>query len=113
VLTEELALEPVDPDAPGAFRLSRRGALAELLERAGFGDVQERESFVRPVFTSGEEYARYVQEMSSALRQALEVHPAPARERAWEAVARAADAWRAPGGELCLESAVWIVSGSK
>ena len=42
VLSRYIEMEPVDPDAPGAFRFAESGKLAAILTDAGAVDVSER-----------------------------------------------------------------------
>jgi ubiquinone/menaquinone biosynthesis C-methylase UbiE len=42
IMAQHIASDPVDPDAPNAFRFAEQGKLARLLSEAGAVDVKER-----------------------------------------------------------------------
>ena len=91
VLRAELKLPAPDPDAPGPLRLGSYRRLSAVLEAAGFGAIETGDVHARLAFASGEEYARFVQELSSATRKLLQERTPQERDRVWAAVAREAE----------------------
>ena len=66
VLGRFVSLPVPSPDAPGAFRLSAPGALAGVLEAAGFHELRLEEFALVMDFPSPDDYWRIQSEMSPA-----------------------------------------------
>ncbi len=112
VLTRELGLPAPDPDAPGPLRLGAEGALAEVLERAGFVDVRVESFPVVFEFEDGDEYWRFLLDLSSSTRRVLaelaEDELARVRDSLLEEMRAHADA----RGRLRVENRTWIGTGA-
>jgi SAM-dependent methyltransferase len=69
-LTEHGHLEPPDPSLPGMFALAAPGALGELLEAAGFGEVIVDTVAVQRAYTGADEYIAETLDMSMIFGEA-------------------------------------------
>jgi SAM-dependent methyltransferase len=107
-----LDLGPMDPDAPGPFRMAAEGRLDALLEGAGFADLRREKVGVRLVFDAPEDYVRFVGELSSSMQKTLEGRTEDERRAVWEALAEAASAFRGDDGRIVFDNAAWVVSGA-
>jgi SAM-dependent methyltransferase len=71
VLAEQGVGQPADPDAPGPFRLSAPGAVQELLENAGFAEVQVEAIDLEQRAASLDDWWENLQDTSAATRNAV------------------------------------------
>lgn len=81
-LTQRIQLPPPPPGAPGGFRFAPAGALAALLQDAGFESVQEAE--IHPVLSwpgPVDEYWEFAREIGPVLRRLLAALPPDQRHQ--------------------------------
>jgi SAM-dependent methyltransferase len=71
VLAEQGVGQPADPDAPGPFGLSAPGAVQELLENAGFAEVQVEAIDLEQRAASLDDWWENLQDTSAATRSAV------------------------------------------
>jgi SAM-dependent methyltransferase len=92
--------EPPDPDAPGMFILSAPGRLAELLEAAGFVDVEVDSVATPRSFDSIEHYVAETLEISSFLAELFTPLDAEQREEVVQKIAELARPYTGSDGSV-------------
>jgi len=111
VLGRYFPMPAPDPDAPGAFRLSAPGALARVLEAAGFTDLRIEELALTVDFPSRDDYWRIQSEMSPTLTNARNTLPPDELARV-EAAIRAAVEPYVAGGRVLLPATPLLAAAS-
>ncbi len=112
VLKQLVELPPPDPDAPGLFRLARRGELSGMFRQAGLIDVADDEFLAELTYGSAEEYYRSLMDLAAPL-QNLFAKLSPAQQsEAERRIVRAANEHRR-GETIVLPIAVRLVVGRK
>ena len=71
VMVEQGIGQPADPDEPGPFRLSAPGAVQELLENAGFAEIQVEAIDLEQRAASRDDWWENLQDTSAATRNAV------------------------------------------
>ena len=103
VLTEHLDLPPPAPDERGPFELSDQAALEAELAAAGFTDIGGEPVAVVYRFESPDAFVTFRREVST-IDEKLKDHPRHRVEAAWQAVARASEAYRTADGQILMEN---------
>ena len=112
IIRERAALPPPLPGQPGPFSLGGAGVLAEVLDQAGFGEVEERVIAAPLRLPRAADCLRFERESFGALHQMLSGLEEAAREAVWDEIGVALAAYETPNGfEGPCEMVV--VSGSK
>src|SRR5215813_10586605 len=88
VICRHAQLGPPLPGQPGPFSLGAPGALASMLEHAGFSEVQIRTVSAPLRMASARECVRFERESFGALHQMLAALTETARAEAWQEVER-------------------------
>jgi ubiquinone/menaquinone biosynthesis C-methylase UbiE len=107
-IASEVALPPVDPDAPNMYRCAAPGSVPALYESAGLRDVAEWDVGVALVTHSPEEYWEVMSEHVSLAIVALRGVDEPARDRMRARAVAAVSAYdkdgevRVPGLARCV-----------
>lgn len=105
--------EPPDPDAPaGMFSLAPEGALAELLEGAGFEDVTVRPVALERRYGALAEYVEETTEMSPVFGEIFPELDDAAREAVVERIAAEAQPYTADDGSLVLPGVSLVASAA-
>lgn len=100
------------PDAPGLFALGRAGQLADLMQAAGFRQVESRTYSLPLKMESAEECATFVRETAGAVSAVLTDLDEQKRREAWQAVREALRQFEHQDG-FVAPSEVLLVSGEK
>lgn len=100
VLAREIALPPLDPEAPGPFRLGDEDRLATVLRNAGFAEVLVEPVDVVFTFKSGATYAAFIDELSSSLRKLLDKQSVERRAELLDAIAVEAGSFASEDGSV-------------
>lgn len=100
VLAREIELPPLDPEAPGPFRLCDEDRFASVLRDAGFTDVSVEPVDVAFTFKSGASYAEFIDELSSSLRKLLDKQSVERRAELLEAIAAEAESHASEDGSV-------------
>ncbi|MEM7223899.1 MAG: class I SAM-dependent methyltransferase [Pseudomonadota bacterium] len=103
VLDQELSFPPPKPDERTAFQLSDRPALEASLAAAGFESIVGDSVSVVYEFESPARFIAFRQEVS-AINQKLAAYRPERVAAAWQAVERAAEAYRTDEGTLRFEN---------
>ncbi len=93
-------VEPPDPDAPGMFILSTPGRLEELLESAGFVDVEVESVELPRSFAGVEEFVAETREISERFGRALAALSDSQREEVGRKIAELAQPYIATDGRV-------------
>ena len=109
VVHEALDLGPADEGPGTAFALADVDAFKETLRGAGFLGVRGEWVAVTYRFPSAEVYIEFRSDCQSSLTAKMAPFPAAAREAAWQAVARAAEAYRDDDGGLTMVNRAYCV----
>ena len=113
VMSRYVPMPPAEPDAPGAFRFSGRGTLAELLSQAGATNVREGElNFRIEAPLSPAEYWRLRSATSGTLREKLATLSADYARRASLEVQEAAREFF-PNNQMSFPAQMLVISGQK
>jgi ubiquinone/menaquinone biosynthesis C-methylase UbiE len=109
-MISRLQLNPPAPGAPGIFRCSQPGFMADLFRKAGLKNVREKEVALKLVCGTPETYWNFITETSSpvAFFKADETIKHQIRE---EVVGRIKEKYA--DGNISLDSAVIIIAGQK
>jgi hypothetical protein len=94
--------EPPPPDAPGMFALAEPGALADLLETAGFTDVVVRPVELARHYAAPNEFVAETADMSPMFSAAYAELPVPERETIAAEVIAALEPFTGPDGTVTL-----------
>jgi ubiquinone/menaquinone biosynthesis C-methylase UbiE len=94
--------ERPDPEAPGMFRLASAEELTELLESAGFVEVEVEPVSVDRTYGSVQEYLAETLDLSGLLRASLEGLGEGGRQEAVARIEALAEPFTAPDGSLKL-----------
>ncbi len=112
VIKQFVELPPLDPTAPGIFRLAKPGDLAGLFDNAGLADIHEEEFLADVRFASGEEYAESLMDIAAPIQnmfaKLFDYQKAEVRTR----IIQGAEAHRR-GTSVALPIAVRFVSAQK
>jgi SAM-dependent methyltransferase len=112
IIRERAALPPPLPGQPGPFSLGRPGVLAEVLDRAGYTEIEERVIPAPLRLPRAADCLRFERESFGALHQMLSGLDAAAQETVWDEIGTALSAYEtADGFEGPCEMVV--VSGRK
>ncbi|MES3005643.1 MAG: methyltransferase domain-containing protein [Patescibacteria group bacterium] len=110
---KELLNLPTPPsDAPGVFRYSRPGLLAELLEQVSIEDVKQVEVTGDSVFESPEHYWEFVIDVVAPIATPLRNADEATREKAKQAIIEASKPYQ-QNGKVIMHYACWVASGRK
>ena len=109
----ELGLaERPDPDAPGMFRLAADGALAELLESAGFTDVKVAPVSLERHYNDADEFVEETLELSPMMRRTLAEVSESDRQRVGERILAATQAFTDDDGSVLLPGSSLVAVAS-
>jgi enediyne biosynthesis protein CalE5 len=90
IISEQLQIPAPPSGIPNPFTLADRNNLENSLVKSGFRDVHTETVIVTFEFTSGEDYSRYCQAVSSTARIALSKETEQRKQEIWKGVAEAA-----------------------
>jgi ubiquinone/menaquinone biosynthesis C-methylase UbiE len=89
LIRDRAALPPPLPGQPGPFSLGGAGVLAEVLDRAGFGEIEERVIDAPLRLPRAADCLRFERESFGALHQMLSGLDEAAREAVWDEIGAA------------------------
>jgi enediyne biosynthesis protein CalE5 len=110
VIRAELRLPPPPAGIPGPFALADAGRLAELVEAAGFTDVQT--GTVTAVYQTGSPQlaTRWLRDVAPPISSLVDDQPPDVQQRVWAKVTQAWAPYTTADGRVRLENqAVWVV----
>ncbi len=110
------ALDIVPPPVecvPGPLRLGAPGALAAVLEAAGFDRVEQRDLPVVVAFASAADCARFFHEVSASLRAMLAGRTTAERLRFAAELDAGIARYRGQGGEVRIPCTIRLASGRR
>jgi SAM-dependent methyltransferase len=102
-------LPPPAPGLPGPFSLGAQGVMAEILQQAGFRDIQTRTVRSPLRLASAAECVRFERESFGALQQMLVGLPESEREAAWDQIEQELRQFEGPAG---FEAATELIVGA-
>jgi len=112
VINQLLNLPAPAPDAPGVFRCSRAGLLAELLEQADLKEISQVEVTGEGIYDSPEHYWQFVTDIVAPIATPLSKADEATREQAKQAVMEATGPYQ-KDGKVVFPWACWVASGQK
>lgn len=98
IIRDRAALPPPLPGQPGPFSLGGPGVLAEVLDRAGFDEIEERVIAAPLRLPRATDCLRFERESFGALHQMLSGLDAAAQDAVWDEIATALSAYETPDG---------------
>ncbi len=102
---------PPDPDAPGMFSLAAPGALPELLEGAGFVDVDVQAVALERRYTTADEFVSETEDMSPMFSGRFrELEPA-GQDEVRAQIRAGAERYAQPDGEVVLPGSSLVAVG--
>jgi hypothetical protein len=107
IVRRRVGLPPLLPGEPGPFGLGEPGALENVLEQAGFRDVETRLVAALVGFSGAAEGLRFVREAFGSLNQLLDALDERERASAWREVEDALRQFDSP--EDGFEGPCWLV----
>jgi enediyne biosynthesis protein CalE5 len=112
VIMAELQLPP-PPAGPGPFALADASQLAELVEAAGFKNVETGTVTAIYETDSPERCTRWLRDVAPPITSLVDSSPAEVQDRVWAKVTEAWGRYTTPDGRVRLENqAVWV-AGTK
>jgi SAM-dependent methyltransferase len=111
VLMRQGLAAPLDPDAPGPYRLAGPGQLAGVLMTSGYQEVESSDLRTTLSFESAAEYVTFVCQMSSSTARLLAELPEDRRERFLSGLAEEAAAFLGPRGGVQFVNRVLLARG--
>lgn len=99
------------PDEPGPFRFAPPGRVEELLDGAGFAEVEVAPLTLSADYESAELFWETHADLSSALREAIELTDDRGREALREGVFARLERYRRPDGSLRLPAQALVATG--
>lgn len=112
VINKLLNLPPPPSDTPGVFRCSQAGLLSELLEQAGFKDINQVEVSGEGIYDSPEHYWEFVMDVVAPVATPLNNVDYATRKQAKQAVIEATKPFQ-KDGKVVFPYACWVASGRK
>jgi SAM-dependent methyltransferase len=113
LIRAELQLPPPPAGIPGPFALADPGQLAELLEAAGFTNVETGTLAAIYQLGSPERATRWLRDVAPPISALVDTQPPDVQERLWAKVTQAWAPYTTADGHVRLENqAVWV-SGTK
>lgn len=103
---------PPSPSSPGPFRHGSPGALRQLVELAGLGDIKETEVKGELVFNSPDHYWEFMTDVAPPIVMALKNTDSTMRQAAKEATALATQPYRR-NSSIVFKWNCRVVSGTK
>jgi SAM-dependent methyltransferase len=109
VIRAELRLPPPPAGIPGPFALGDAGRLAELVEAAGFAEVETGTVTASYQTDSPEQATRWLREVAPPISSLVDAQPPEVQELVWAEVTRAWAPYTGADGRVRLENqAVWV-----
>jgi SAM-dependent methyltransferase len=109
VIRTELRLPPPPAGIPGPFALGDADRLAELVEAAGFAEVETGTVTAIYQTDSPEQATRWLREVAPPISSPVDAQPPEVQERVWAEVTRAWAPYTGADGRVRLENqAVWV-----
>jgi SAM-dependent methyltransferase len=99
------------PGTPGPLSRPTPDALAALLERGGFSDVDVDDLTVSFEWESAEDFTTYVREIAPPISALMAGHPPEVQEETWGAIAEAARDAAGGDGPVRLTNLVLLAAG--
>ncbi|HKN86349.1 MAG TPA: methyltransferase domain-containing protein [Nitrospiraceae bacterium] len=112
VIKQFIDLPPLNPTAPGIFRLAKPGELAGLLQQGGLHDVTEQELFSEVQFLTPQEYVASLMDIAAPIQNVWAKLSASQQRDAKQRIVQIVESYRR-GTIFALPIAVRIVSGRK
>jgi len=112
VIKQFIELPPVDPTAPGIFRLAKPGELAGMLEQGGLHDVTEQELLSEVEFLSPQEYMASLMDIAAPIQNLWAKLSGQQQRDAEQRIVQMVESHRR-GRILALPIAVRMVAGRK
>jgi len=112
VIKQFIELPPVDPTAPGIFRLAKPGELAGMLEQGGLHDVTEQELLCEVEFLSAQEYMASLMDIAAPIQNLWAKLSGQQQRDAEQRIVQMVESHRR-GRILALPIAVRMVAGRK
>ena len=112
VIKQFIELPPVDPTAPGIFRLAKPGELAGMLEQGGLHDVTEQELLSEVEFLSAQEYMASLMDIAAPIQNLWAKLSGQQQRDAEQRIVQMVESHRR-GRILALPIAVRMVAGRK
>jgi SAM-dependent methyltransferase len=104
--------EPPDPEAPGMFRLAPQARLQELLESAGFIEVEIEPVMLERAYETVDEYIEETLDLSGTLRDTVQGLSDTEREAAIAKIRSVAEPFTAADGSLRLSGSSLVASAA-
>ncbi|SEW04951.1 ubiE/COQ5 methyltransferase family protein [Aliiroseovarius sediminilitoris] len=98
IIRKHANLPPPEPGMPGPFSLGAPGVIESLFERTGLTDIQIQKIDAPVTLPSAKDCLRFEQESFGALHQMLGGLDDVAKQKAWEAVEKALEAFETDQG---------------
>jgi ubiquinone/menaquinone biosynthesis C-methylase UbiE len=109
LIRAELRLPPPPTGIPGPFALADAGQLVELVEAAGFADVETGTVTAVYETPSAELCTRWLREVAPPISSLVDAQPPEVQERVWAKVTRAWAPYTTAHGRVRLENqAIWV-----
>ena len=112
VIKQFIDLPPLNPTAPGIFRLAKPGELAGMLQQGGLHDVTEQELFSEVQFLTPQEYVASLMDIAAPIQNVWAKLSASQQRDAKQRIVQIVESYRR-GTIFALPIAVRIVSGRK
>jgi SAM-dependent methyltransferase len=109
VIRAELQLPPPPTGVPGPFALADAGQLAELVEAAGFTDVETGTLTTIYQTASSELATHWLRDVAPPIASLVDTQPPEVQQRVWAKVTEAWAPYTTADGHVRLENqAVWV-----
>ncbi|MFQ6609146.1 MAG: class I SAM-dependent methyltransferase [Fidelibacterota bacterium] len=109
----QLNLPAPPPEAPGVFRFSEIDLLHQILEKAGFSNVQSREVTGVMRYESASQYINMMLDVAAPIVSALREVSEAKQEVVKSAILSAAKSKAQKDGSLALHWSAWLLTGEK
>jgi ubiquinone/menaquinone biosynthesis C-methylase UbiE len=105
-------LPPTEPEAPGIFRLAKKGDLAGMLQGAGLTPLEDEEFTAEVNYATAEEFFRGLMDIAAPIQNLFATLTAEQQIEAERGIIKAVNDYPGPQG-IALPMAVRIVSARK
>jgi len=112
VIKQFVELPPLDPTAPGIFRLARPGELASMLEQAGLANISEQEFLGDVRFTVADDYFSSLMDIAAPIQNLWAKLSAAQQTEAKQRIIQTSGQYR-KGTAIALPIAVRMVAAQK
>ena len=106
-----LGVPPPPPGTPGPLSRPTAEALASLLERGGFDDVEVEEIELDFEWDSPEQFTRFIKEIAPPVTNLMASHPPEVQDETWAAITEATRAHVDDDGKVRLKNLALVAAG--